>query len=230
MDYKFGSYSSVYGHPRELRRMLSSLSDKVDMMIVHSSRYKGYDDTEQLIEDSCQALKIADEYCCEIIESPAMTEFDKRAMTPLISRRKNIDFLIICDSDEYIDVNETDWEKFKQSCIDIAIGKYQGQYNIFGIKVEDGPQNFRYLPRLWYNPQDVYYDSTHYGLKSKSPRCPFNSPEYNKLEKHPTIENIPFLTIRSNYDLRSDYERVSREHYAYFINNQDSYGLYIKGR
>jgi hypothetical protein len=199
-------------------------------MIVHQGRYLGYDNEGHLVEDDDEAFKIATSYDCDIVESPPMTEFEKRNLAPLIAKRKLVDFLLIIDSDEYIDMNETDWEKFREKCIEIAIDKYHGQYNIFGIKVEDGPQNYRYLPRLWYRPEDVYYDATHYGLKSKNPRCPFNSPEYNKLEKHPSIENIPFLTIRSNYDLRSTYEKVSREGYAYVINNQDTYGLYIKGK
>jgi hypothetical protein len=230
VKYKFASYTSNYGHPNELRRTLSSLSDKVDLMIVHQGRYLGYDDEERLSQDDDEAFKIASSYDCHIVVSSPSTELEKRQLTPTIAKELNIDFMIILDSDEYIDVNETDWEKFVQKCIEIAIDKYHGQYNLFGIKVEDGPQNYRYLPRLWYRPEDIYYDSTHYGLKSKNPRCPFNCMEYNKLEKHPSIENIPFLTIRSNYDLRTDYEKVSREHYGYVINNQDTHGLFIKGK
>jgi hypothetical protein len=199
-------------------------------MIVHQGRYSGYDDEGHLSDDDNEAFKIVCSYDCDIVQSDPMTEFQKRRLAPAIAKRRLVDFLLIIDSDEYIDVSETDWDKFVQKCKEIAIDKYHGQYNLFGIKVEDGPQNYRYLPRLWYRPEDVYYDSTHYGLKSMNPRCPYNSPEYNKLEKHPTIENIPFLTIRSNYDLRTDYEKVSREHYAYVINNQDTYGLFIKGK
>ena len=224
MGYKFASYSSVYAGPKEFRRMASSLSDKVDLMIVHIGRYKGYDDKQILKSESFELFDVAVEYGCDIVSSPPLTEFQKRSMTNTLAFERQVDFLLIIDSDEYIEKISTNWEAFKQSCIDTAIHKYHGQYNIFGIKVEDGPQTFRSMPRLWYQPEFVYYDNTHYGLKSSNPRCPYVK-EYANAEKHPVIETIPFLTIRSDNNFRSQYQKDNRASYAYVLNNLDNTGL-----
>ena len=226
MSYKFASYTSVWAGPREFRRMASSVSDKMDQMFVHIGRYNGYDDQEKLKADSLKVFDVAAEYGCNTIYSQPMTEYDKRRRAPLMARDFNVDFLLIIDSDEYLDKIKTQWEGFKQSCIDIAIDKYHGQYNIFGIQVEDGPQTFRAMPRLWYQPEFVYYDNTHYGLKSSNPRCPFNQDKtYENAEKHPFPEVIPFLTIRSDNSFRTEYQIQSRKDYAYVLNNLDNYGL-----
>lgn len=226
MGWRFGSYTSVYAGIREFRRMVNSIEDKMDVMLTHIGRYQGYDDSERMKSESCELSDIAEKHGCEVIHSPPYTEFVKRRMTPIIAKSRNIDFLLIIDSDEYLDKLETNWEAFKQSCIDTAVHKYHGQYNIFGIKVEDGPQTYRVMPRLWFQPEFVYYDNTHYGLKSSNPRCPYNmTDEFKKAEKHPLIETIPFLTIRSDTSLRTDFERTNRESYAYVLNNLDNFGL-----
>jgi hypothetical protein len=229
MGWKFGSYTSAYAAPREFRRMCSSLSDKVDLSIVHVGRYLGYDDKELLHAAKMKVMDIAIEYGCEVIGSPPMTEFQKRSQAPRFAKLRNIDFLLIIDSDEYIDMYESDWEKFKQACIDTAVHQYHGMYNIFGIKVEDGPQNYRVMPRLWYQPEFVYYDNTHYGLKSLNPRCPYVQIN-GSAEKHPIIETIPFLTIKSDQSLRTEYEKANDEGYAYVLNNLDTYGLITRDK
>jgi hypothetical protein len=226
MGWKFASYTSVYANPQEFRRTLSSVADKVDLMIVHIGRYSGYDEKEILKSESDKVFDIAREYGCEIIISPAMSELDKRRMTPLIAKRKDVDFLLIIDSDEYLDKMESNWDRFRGNCIDIAVNKYHGQYNIFGIRVEDGNQTYRVMPRLWYQPEFVYYDNTHYGLKSGNPRCPYNmTDEFKKAAKHPLVEMIPFLTIRSDTNLRTDYQKENRSSYEYVLNNLDNTGL-----
>lgn len=207
--------------------MISSLSDKVDTSIVHVGRYVGFDDPHNLAEDCTRLIHIATLYGCKVIVSMPSTEIEKRQQTAKLAEKEGIDFLLIIDSDEYIDKMQTDWPKFQQACIDICINKWKEKFNIFGVKVEDGPQTYRYLPRLWFKPQYIYYDRTHYGIKTRDPNCPYTNTDTKAgdIEKHPTTENMPHLTIRSDRKYRTDYHKNMRASYENILNNNDNLGL-----
>jgi len=211
MNYKFGSYTSAYAHPKEFRRMCSSLCDKVDVMICHFGRYTGYDTNDELNDEAFEVVQIAAEYEMDVIAAPPMTELQKRSQAPLIAKQREIDFLLIIDSDEFIDLQQSDWDKFKENCIKWAIDIHHGMYNIFGVYVEDGPQNYRALPRLWYKPEEIYYDKKHWAIKTSNPLCPMVR---QQALKHEIKEIIDGLVIRSNTDLRSQKSQEFRRSYV----------------
>ena len=207
--------------------MISSLSDKVDVSIVHIGRYLGFDDSHQLNEDCMRLIHVATIYDCKVVIGGPSTELEKRQQTASLAKKYGVNFLLIIDTDEYIDKMQTDWPKFQQACIDICVKKWHEKFNIFGIKVEDGPQTYRYLPRLWFKPEFIYYDRTHYGIKTRDPNCPYTNTDIKagEIEKHPTTENLPYLTIRSDRKYRTDYHKDMRAGYEYVLNKNDNLGL-----
>jgi hypothetical protein len=219
---KFGSYTSAYSNPNELRRCFSSLQDKVDVMICHFGPYSDYDNSGILKERFLEAYDVAQDYDAVFFQNlNPLPEYLKRSFASVIAETLELDFLIIIDSDEYIDKTQTNWNKFKETAIDLAITKYQGCYNIFSCLVEYGNQTYKALPRVWYNPHQVRYNKTHFALTSTNEKCPYrNDPQYS--ERYPSKEMIPHLVIRSSYDMRSSVENNRHGNYLNILRNRES--------
>lgn len=218
---KFGAYTSLYSNSAEARRCFASCQDKVDVHIAHFGKYTDFDPENKLIDNAVESLEAAKDYGCHIVESRPLSEFVKRDMAPQIASELDIDFLIIIDSDEWIDKTVTEFEKFKEMAINIAEVTLMGKYNIFNCIVEYGNQTFKALPRIWYQPQDIYYNKTHFALKTRNPTCPYNfvKPE---LERHPAKALIPHIQINSGYNFRTQAELDASALYHTVLSNKES--------
>jgi hypothetical protein len=219
---QFGSYTSVYSNPIELRRCFSSLQGKVDTMICHYGPYADYDNSGRLREIFDAVRQVARDYGAIFFENHVpISEFLKRSFASIYAETLGLDFLLIIDSDEYIDMSRTNWKKFKQKAIDLAVNKYDGMYNIFSCIVEYGNQTYKALPRVWYRPEQVRYNKTHFSLTVTNERCPdLRNSEFK--ERMPSKELIPDLVIGSNYNMRSSIENLRHANYLNILRNRES--------
>lgn len=218
----FGSYTSAYSNPQELRRCYSSLQGKVDFMICHFGPYNDYDNSGALRDNFEDCTKVARDYGAVFFQNTTpLPEFVKRSFASIYAEALELDFLIIIDSDEYIDTSQTNWDKFKENAIDVAVNKYKGMYNIFSTLVEYGNQTYKALPRVWFRPDEVRYNKTHFALTVTNHKCPYLKDRRHK-ERVPSKELLPYLVIRSNYDLRDKKENDSHANYLNILRNRES--------
>lgn len=222
MEYKFGSYTSLYCNPNEARRCFASLQDKVDVMIAHFGPYDGFDPDGLMRPLVQRTMAVARSYNCEIYDTVVpLAEHKKRGFASEFATQLKIDFLLIIDSDEYIDKMQTRWNEFKKAAIETAAEKYDGMYNIFSCAVEHGNQTYRSLPRVWFNPHQVRYNKTHFALMVNNPKCPYvGDPKYS--HRIPSKELIPYLVIRSDYSFRDCQEKGRHTNYHNILGNRES--------
>jgi hypothetical protein len=217
----FGSYTSAYSNPVELRRCFSSLQGKVDKIICHFGPYKDYDNNG-IFENFQDCVKVARDYGAIFFQNLSpLPEYVKRSFASIYAEVLGLDFLLIIDSDEFIDTTQSNFSKFKEKAIDTAVKKYRGMYNIFSCIVEYGNQTYKALPRVWYRPDEVRYNKTHFSLTVTNHKCPYlNDPKYK--ERIPSKELLPHLVIRSNYDLRDKNENNRHANYLNVLRNRES--------
>jgi hypothetical protein len=112
-----------------------------------------------------------------LVDKPNALEYDKRmAYLETIRRineggsslKKNIDVLIIVDSDEYFTypegvTPEDAWDTFVKN-MELAIKRTGGRHNVFGIRTFDKKVKIdSYCPRIWYKPEEMsYINNSHY--------------------------------------------------------------------
>ena len=90
-----------------LQRCISSIHASVNLIIAIDGKFKDFEDDHDLSNDNSrkvvESFPNAVYYCY-----PNLTEIDKRSKYLEIAGTKEIDFLLVIDSDEYavIDINE----------------------------------------------------------------------------------------------------------------------------
>lgn len=108
--------------------------------------------------------------------------------------RRRYEFMLIIDSDEYIDPEKKDWVKFRYELTQYWNNPKNKVYPILGVKVEtnspdyvetvqeitgspynqkprraDQPKDFQWKPRLWGKPWELEYFLNHYTWRHKNP-------------------------------------------------------------
>jgi hypothetical protein len=178
-----------------LQRCLSSIQTHVDLIIAIDGKFKHFEDDHDLSIDNSrkvvESFPNAVYYCY-----PNLTEIDKRNKYLEIAGSKNIDFLLVIDSDEYgvIDMNEfSDVE-----------GKTNDIPDVYGIKIFE--KHFekpdytreRYIERIFYKPAKLRYQLIHCNLVD------VDNPSRNFITRKYTSE-INGITLYNNDDLRSNH-------------------------
>jgi hypothetical protein len=122
-----------------LQRCLSSIHSFVDLIIAIDGKFKYFEDDHDFSIDNSrkivESFPNANYYCY-----PNLTEIEKRNKYLEIAGIKEIDFLLVIDSDEYavIDMNEfsnnlAKIKKYKTSAL--VKGKRQDTPDVYGIKI-----------------------------------------------------------------------------------------------
>jgi hypothetical protein len=90
---------------RGLRRCMNSIHEFVDLMIVIDGKFKYFEDDHDISIDNSRDVVESfsnSAYSCY----PNLTEIEKRNKYLEFAGDKNIDFLLVIDSDEFAVVNE----------------------------------------------------------------------------------------------------------------------------
>jgi hypothetical protein len=191
-----------------LQRCLSSIQEYVDLIIAIDGRFEHFADDHDLSTDKSK----------EVIESffnatyhcyPNLSEIEKRNKYLEIAGYRNIDFLLVIDSDEYavIDVKEltknlTKIKEFKTRSA--ANGNTEDTPEVYGIKIYE--KHFekpdyireRYIERILYKPAKLRYQFIHCNL------IDVDNPSRNFTTRKYTSE-ISGITLYNDDDLRSNH-------------------------
>ena len=191
-----------------LQRCLNSIQSYVELIIAIDGKFKYFDDDHDLSIDSSrkvvESFSNAVYYCY-----PNLTEIDKRNKYLEIAGSKEVDFLLVIDSDEYavIDINEfsKNLAKIKEYKTGAHVnGKTKDTPDVYGIKIFE--KHFekpdfireRYIERIFYKPAKLRYHLIHCNLVD------VNDPSRNFTSRKYTSE-INGITLYNDDDLRSNH-------------------------
>src|SRR5919106_6333102 len=191
-----------------LQRCLSSIQSCVDLIIAIDGKFKHFEDDHDLSIDNSR--KIVESFPNAIYYCyPNLTEIDKRNKYLEIAGTKEIDFLLVIDSDEYavIDMNEfsknlAEIKGYKTSSY--ADGKLKDTPDVYGIKIYEKhieKPDFireRYIERIFYKPAKLRYHLIHCNLVDvDDPTRNFTSRKYTS--------EINGITLYNDDDLRNNH-------------------------
>jgi hypothetical protein len=158
-----------------LQRCLSSIQAYVDLIIAIDGKFQHFEDDHDISIDNSrkvvESFHNAIYYCY-----PNLTEIDKRNKYLEIAGTKEIDFLLVIDSDEYaaIDINELskNLANIKEYKTGAAVDddKTKDTPDVYGIKIFE--KHFekpdfireRYIERIFYKPAKLRYHLIHCNL------------------------------------------------------------------
>ena len=192
-----------------LQRCLNSNQSYVELIIAIDGKFKYFDDDHDLSIDSSrkvvESFSNAVYYCY-----PNLTEIDKRNKYLEIAGSKEVDFLLVIDSDEYavIDVNEfsrnlAKIKEYKTGGAPVN-GKSKDTPDVYGIKIFE--KHFekpdyireRYIERIFYKPAKLRYHLIHCNL------IDVDDPSRNFTSRKYTSE-INGITLYNDDDLRNNH-------------------------
>jgi hypothetical protein len=191
-----------------LQRCLSSIQSYVDLIIAIDGKFKHFDDDHDLSIDNSR--KVVESFPNAIYYSyPNLTEIDKRNKYLEIAGTKEIDFLLVIDSDEYaiIDANEfsKNLAKIKEYKTGAPINdKMKDTPDVYGIKIFE--KHFekpdfireRYIERIFYKPAKLIYHLIHCNLVDvDDPSRNFTTRKYSS--------EINGITLYNDDDLRNNH-------------------------
>lgn len=191
-----------------LDRCLRSIQSYVDLIIAIDGKFKYFEDDHDFSTDNSrkviESFPNAVYYCY-----PNLTEIDKRNKYLEIAGNKEIDFLLVIDSDEYAvtDTNEfsKNLAKIKENKTGAPVdGKIKDTPDVYGIKIFE--KHFekldfireRYIERIFYKPDKLRYHLIHYNLVD------IDDPTRNFTSRKYTSE-IHGITLYNDDDLRSNH-------------------------
>jgi hypothetical protein len=134
-------------------------------------RYKGFNSKSPLSTDgSREVVRTWRRYhpkAVYLYDYPNLYEWQKRQKYVDIVSRKNIDWLLVLDSDEFISVfNQKLFFKELNSIEKLNQDGEMG--SIYGIRMYDVEQNYRvFRPRLWFRPEKIGYKDKHNQFTAK---------------------------------------------------------------
>jgi hypothetical protein len=194
-----------------LQRCLKSIRDYTDLMIVIDGKFKYFEDDHDISIDNSrevvESFPNAAYYCY-----PNLTEIDKRNKYLEIAGTKNMDFLLVIDSDEYVVIDKTKFFRNLDKIIEYKTSPYvddddktvQDKPDVYGIKIFEKhlekPDYIRerYIERVFYKPAKLRYQSIHCNLVD------LDNPNRNFTTRKYTSE-INGITLYNNDDLRDSH-------------------------
>ena len=190
---------SFYQDEAGLKRLFESIDGQVDLTILIDGRYPGFGRNKSLpalsTDGSREVCKSFDNTV--LVDLPA-SQVQKRNKYLQLCKKYDLDFAIIIDSDEFIDIG-ADWATFKyvaQKRVRLDLGMYR----IYDIRYrEQNGWDLGERPRLWFKPWEIRYDVKHYRWYIKA-KNHLDRPVY---EGNAGRALIPGLTIKHNRDIRS---------------------------
>jgi hypothetical protein len=189
---------------RGLQRCMNSIHEYVDLMIVIDGKFRYFEDDHEISSDNSRDVVESfsnSAYCCY----PNLTEIEKRNKYLEFAGDKNMDFLLVIDSDEFAVVNEVDFlfnlNKLRNSKINS--GRRDGDNpDVYGVKIFEKhfeKPNFireRYIERMFYKPGKLRYQSIHCNLVDiDNPSRNFTTGKYSS--------ELHGITLYNDDDLRT---------------------------
>lgn len=157
---KFGVGLSVYNDVSGLTRLLQSVAvPQIANILVVDGRYRGFRSRSELSTDGTrESCKAYDNVV--LVDLPA-TQIKKRNRYLQLSKEYGLDFLIIMDSDEYIQEG-ANWPLFTHACEEsVRLDEYQ--YRIYDVRYQNEmPWDLGERPRVWFKPWQIRYDVKHF--------------------------------------------------------------------
>jgi uncharacterized protein YlbG (UPF0298 family) len=160
-----------------LQRCLNSIRNCTDLIIAIDGKFKYFEGDHDISIDKSreviESLPNSAYYC-----HPNLTEIDKRNKYLEIAGSKNIDFLLVIDSDEYAVIDKTKFSKnldkikeYKTSPYGDGDGKtVKDKPDVYGIKIlekhYEKPDYIRerYIERVFYKSAKLRYQAIHCNL------------------------------------------------------------------
>jgi hypothetical protein len=199
-----------------LQRCLHSIQSYVDLIIAIDGKFKYFDDDHDTSIDNSrkvvESFSNAVYYCY-----PNLTEIDKRNKYLEIAGIKEIDFLLVIDSDEYAVIDRDEFSKYLTQIKEYKTGallddKMKDTPDVYGIKIFE--KHFekpdfireRYIERILYKPSKLRYQFIHCNLVD------VNNLSRNFTTRKYTSE-INGITLYNDDDLRSSHYLQRSVHY-----------------
>jgi hypothetical protein len=189
-----------------LQRCLHSIQSYVDLIIAIDGKFKYFEDDHNTSIDNSrkvvESFPNAVYYCY-----PNLTEIDKRNKYLEIAGIKEMDFLLVIDSDEFVVIDRDEFSKSltqikEYKTGDPVGGETKDTPDVYGIKIFE--KHFekpdfireRYIERIFYNPSKLRYQFIHCNLVD------VDHPSRNFTTRKYTSE-INGITLYNDDDLRS---------------------------
>jgi hypothetical protein len=197
-----------------LRRCMNSIHNYVDLMIVIDGKFKYFEDDHDISSDNSrdvvQSFSNSEYYCY-----PNLTEIEKRNKYLGFAGDKNIEFLLVIDSDEFAVINEVEFlfnlDKLSNSKMNSG-RRNGGNPDVYGVKIFE--KHFekpncireRYIERIFYKPGKLRYQSIHCNLVDiDNPSRNFTTGKYSS--------EIHGIILYNDDDLRTNHYLERRVQY-----------------
>jgi hypothetical protein len=207
-----------------LQRCLNSIQSYVDLIIAIDGKFKYFEDDHDLSIDNSR--KVVESFSNAVYYYyPNLTEIDKRNKYLEIAGIKEIDFLLVIDSDEYAVINKKEFSKNLAKIKEYKTGapvddKTKDTPDVYGIKIFE--KHFekpdfirkRYIERIFYKPAKLRYHLIHCNLVD------VDNPTRNFTTRNYTSE-INGITVYNDDDLRSNhYLQRSMQYQSNLLENE----------
>ena len=180
-------YNDVSGLERMLDSVILNLPMKYVKVFMIDGPFKGYDDQHQLSSDGSRDLidMYSEKYGHDKIvmyNYPNVAERFKRQYYVDLAAKEKIPFLLILDSDEWLDCKDRpnlleeltmiDNEYYTRQKMIAEGNEVRPVANVHNIRCVDR-DNMGYIayaglrPRLWYHPEEMTYTTRHFYWKRK---------------------------------------------------------------
>ena len=152
---------SFYQDEAGLKRLFESIDGQVDLTILIDGRYPGFGRNKSLPALSTDGREVCKSFDNTVLVDLPASQVQKRNKYLQLCKKYDLDFAIIIDSDEFIDIG-ADWATFKyvaQKRVRLDLGMYR----IYDIRYrEQNGWDLGERPRLWFKPWEIRYDVKHY--------------------------------------------------------------------
>jgi hypothetical protein len=217
-----------YNDAKGLDRLLAGIANKVDLAICVDGRFQSGPSGPPLSNDGSRDIVLSYGNTL-LVDCPNASEYDKRSKYIEICEREKVDYLLILDTDEYVDPDYNDWDLFRKDLVYNAETKWFSKYNVFAVLIEvnspdyektdrakpytvwqvDNKREYGYYPRVWYRPEQMEYNKgTHYLFHNKDPKNKLHNQETNA-----AIEIIQGVRFLHDHKHRDQNHQESRKQY-----------------
>jgi hypothetical protein len=216
---RFGIGCSFYQDVNGLRRLLDSVVDEVSLAILIDGKYPAYGRGKHLPPLSTDGSReVCKSYNNTLLVDYPATQIQKRNRYLQLCKRYEIDFLIIADSDEYIEEKGADWATFryvaeKRANLDLQM------YRVYDIWYEDTEGwNVGQRPRVFFRPWEIRHDVKHYRWLIKA-KNHLDRPVY---EGNAGRALLPGIVMKHNRFVRSPERNKDMDLYEDWLIHQEN--------
>ena len=201
---RFGAGISFYNDVKALERCLDSLQE-LDKIICVDGRYPGFRSRSDLSNDG--STEVVRGFPNTLLVDYPATQIQKRNRYLQLSKDYELDFLLIMDSDEYIEEG-ANWPLFKHACEEsVRLDEYD--YRIYDVRYQNEmPWDLGERPRVWFKPWQIRYDVKQYRWIIKA-----------KCKDRPVYEGdngrrlLPGITIKHQRSVRPEARNKAMDDY-----------------